>query len=144
MGLIARLERTTDIMRNFYARIVLCVVCCNVLLAVAFAAQKHAPKGDDWPLQNASIGEIEIAAGTSHQVQVMYPAPDGPSFPLKASVAWSIEPAVKGISIDQAGKLTVDGKRPAWHNRNHPCRYREGKKKVVRENVCVPSGRESR
>lgn len=62
---------------------------------------------DDWPLQNASIGPIEIPAGTSRQVQVTYPTPDGPSFPLKASVTWSIEPAAKGISIDKTGKLTV-------------------------------------
>jgi hypothetical protein len=77
-----------------------------------FPAQKHASKADDWPLQNASIGPIEIAAGTSRQVQVMYPTPDGPSFPLKASVTWSIEPAVKGISIDKSGKLTVDADVP--------------------------------
>jgi len=112
MGLIARLERTTDIMRNSCARILLCVACCNVFLAATAWAQKHASKGDDWPLQNASIGEIEIAAGTSRQVQVMYPTPDGPSFPLKASVIWSIEPAVKGISIDKTGKLTVDANVP--------------------------------
>ena len=42
----------------------------------------------------------------------MYPAPDGPSFPLQASVTWSIEPAVKGISIDKSGKLTVDADVP--------------------------------
>jgi hypothetical protein len=79
-----------------------------VFFPVAFTAQKHASKADDWSIQNASVGPVEIAAGTSRQVQVMYPAPDGPSFPLKASVTWSIEPAVKGISIDKTGKLTVD------------------------------------
>jgi hypothetical protein len=42
-------------------------------------------------------------------MQVMYPTPDGPSFPLKASVTWSIESAVKGISIDKSGMLKVDG-----------------------------------
>jgi hypothetical protein len=112
MGPIARLKRTTDIMRNSYARILLCVACCGVFLAFAFSAQKHASKGDDWPLQNASIGPIEIPAGTSRQVQVMYPTPDGPSFPLKANVTWSIESAVKGISIDKTGKLTVDANVP--------------------------------
>jgi hypothetical protein len=95
-------------MRNPYTRILLCLACCNALLAIAFPAQKHPSKRDDWPLQNASIGAVEIAAGTSRQMQVTYPTPDGPSFPLKASVAWSLESAVKGISIDKAGKLTVD------------------------------------
>ena len=99
-------------MRNRYARILLCVACCNAFLAVAFSAQKHPSKGDDWPLQNASIGAVEIAAGTSRQMQVMYPTPDGPSFPLKASVTWSLESAVKGISVDKTGKLTVDAHVP--------------------------------
>jgi len=83
-----------------------------VFLPVACSAQKHASKGDDWPLQNASIGSVEIAAGTSRQMQVTYPTPDGPSFPLKASVTWSIEPAVKGISIDKSGMLTVNADVP--------------------------------
>jgi hypothetical protein len=87
-------------------------IYCFAFSAVAFSAQKPAAKPDDWPLQNASIGSVEIAAGTSRQVQVMYPTPDGPSFPLKASVTWSIEPAVKGISIDKTGKLTVDADVP--------------------------------
>jgi len=99
-------------MRNSYARILLCLACCSVFLAVALPAQKHGSKGDDWPLQNAFIDEIEIPAGTSRQVQVMYPTPDGPSFPLKASVTWSIEPAVKGISIEKSGKLSVDAGVP--------------------------------
>ena len=42
----------------------------------------------------------------------MYPVPDGPLFPLKASVTWSIEPAVKGISIDKTGKISVDADVP--------------------------------
>jgi len=88
------------------------VACCNALLVIALAAQKHPPKADDWPLQNASIGSVEIAAGTSRQMQVTYPTPDGPSFPLKASVTWSIEPAVKGISLDKAGTLKVDADVP--------------------------------
>ena len=95
-------------MRSPYVQIMLCVACCNALLVIAYSAQKHLSKADDWPLQNASIGQIEIAAGTSRQMQVMYPTPDGPSFPLKASVTWSMETAVKGISIDKAGMLTVD------------------------------------
>ncbi|MGZ4898104.1 MAG: hypothetical protein ACXV8X_00465 [Candidatus Angelobacter sp.] len=81
-------------------------------MATVCLGQKPAPKPDDWPIQNATIGPIEIAAGSSRQVQAMYPTPDGPSFPLKASVTWSIEPAVKGISIDKAGKLNVDADVP--------------------------------
>lgn len=99
-------------MRIPYARILLCVVCCSAFLAIAFSAQKHASKADDWPLQNASIAPVEIAAGSSRQMQVMYPTPDGPSFPLKASVAWSIEPAVRGISVDKSGMLKVDADVP--------------------------------
>lgn len=99
-------------MRNPYPRILLCVACCSAFLAIACSAQKHRSKGDDWPLQNASIGAVEIAAGTSRQMQVTYPTPDGPSFPLKASVTWSIGPAVKGISIDKSGMLKVDADVP--------------------------------
>jgi hypothetical protein len=95
-----------------YTRILLCVACCSALLSVACSAQKHASKADDWPLQNASVGAVEIAAGTSRQMQVTYPTPDGPSFPLKASVTWSIEPAVKGISVDKSGMLKVDADVP--------------------------------
>ena len=87
-------------------------IYCVAFSAVAFSAQKPAAKPDDWPLQNASIGPVEIAAGTSRQMQVMYPTPDGPSFPLKANVTWSIEPAVKGISVDRSGMLTVDADVP--------------------------------
>jgi hypothetical protein len=99
-------------MRSPYARILFCVACCSASLAVAFSAQKHPSKADDWPLQNASIGAVEIAAGTSRQMQVTYPTPDGPSFPLKASVTWSLETAVKGISIDKSGMLKVDAEVP--------------------------------
>lgn len=63
-------------------------------------------------MNNASIGSVEIAAGGSRQMQVTYPVPDGPSFPLKASVAWSMEKPVKGISIDKSGMLKVDAGVP--------------------------------
>ncbi|MBZ5492092.1 MAG: hypothetical protein LAO76_14260 [Acidobacteriia bacterium] len=99
-------------MTNTYARILLCLACCSALLSVACSAQKHGSKGDDWPLQNASIGAVEIAAGTSRQMQVTYPTPDGPSFPLKASVTWSIETPAKGISVDKSGMLKVDADVP--------------------------------
>lgn len=108
----APLAGETLTMRDNSVRAKLLFICCVAFSAVAFAAQKAAAKPDDWPLQNASIGPIEIAAGTSRQVQVMYPTPDGPSFPLKASVTWSIEPAVKGISIDKSGMLKVDADVP--------------------------------
>ena len=102
------MERTTDIMTNSCARILLCVICYSAFLAITCSAQKHASNGDDWPLQNASVDPVEIAAGTSRQMQIMYPTPDGPSFPLKASVTWSMERPVKGISIDKSGMLKVD------------------------------------
>lgn len=95
-------------MRNPYARILLCLFCWSALWALAFSAQKQATKPNDWAINNASIGPIEIAAGSSRQLQVTYPVPDGPSFPLKASVTWSIETVVKGISIDKSGMLKVD------------------------------------
>ena len=99
-------------MRNPYSQIMLCVVFCSAFLTSACSAQKPASKADDWALQNAGIGSIEIAAGTSRQLQVTYPVPDGPEFPLKASVTWSMEQPVKGISIDKTGKLTVDADVP--------------------------------
>lgn len=99
-------------MRNPCGRILLWAVCCCTFSAIAFAAQKHASKADDWAMQNAGIGPIEIAAGSSRQLQVTYPTPDGPSFPLKASVTWSMERPVKGISVDKTGKLTVDADVP--------------------------------
>src|SRR5262245_19409240 len=95
-------------MRDSCARTLLCMACCSAFLAISCSAQKRPSKGDDWPLQNASIDPVEIAAGTSHQVQVMYPTPDGPSFPLKASVTWSMERPAKGISIDKSGMLKVE------------------------------------
>jgi hypothetical protein len=123
-------------MRSSYTRMLLCFACCNVFLAIAFAEQKHPSKVDDWPLQNASIGAVEIAAGTSRQMQVTYPAPDGPSFPLKASVTWSMETPVKGISIDKTGKLR---RRPAWYNRDDLGRCREGEKEVIGKGIRLPS-----
>jgi hypothetical protein len=66
---------------------------------------------DDWAMNNAQIGPnspIEIAAGGSYDAQVVYPVPDGPLYPLKANVVWSIESPVKGITIDpKSGKITV-------------------------------------
>ncbi len=99
-------------MRSPCAGIMLWVVCCSAFSAIVFAAQKPASKGDDWALQNAGIGSIEMAAGSSRQMQVTYPVPDGPSFPLKASVTWSLERAVKGISIDKSGMLSVNADVP--------------------------------
>lgn len=99
-------------MKNVYARTLLCSACFSAFLAIACSAQKPASKGDDWALQNAGVGSVEIPAGTSRQLQVTYPVPDGPEFPLKASVAWSMEQPVKGISIDKTGRLTVDADVP--------------------------------
>jgi hypothetical protein len=94
-------------MRNHWLRVALCVIYCSASFTTACFAQK----ADDWPIQNALIGPdstIEIRAGSSYQARAMYPVPDGPLFPLKARVTWSIEPAVKGISIDPTGKVSVD------------------------------------
>ncbi|HLK08243.1 MAG TPA: hypothetical protein VKV30_09885 [Candidatus Angelobacter sp.] len=99
-------------MKNVYAPTLLLLACFSTFLVIACPAQKPASKADDWALQNAGIGSVEIAAGSSRQLQVTYPTPDGPSFPLKASVTWSIEPAVKGISIDKSGMLKVDADVP--------------------------------
>ena len=96
-------------MRNSY--VVLCVFCC-AFLAIGCPAQKQTSKANDWAMNNALIDSVEIAAGSSRQVQVIYPTPDGPSFPLQASVTWSMESAVKGISIDKAGMLKVDADVP--------------------------------
>lgn len=95
-------------MRTGWARYGLWVcVSLAALCAVCFARKK----ADDWAMNNAMIGPdspIEVRAGSSYQAQAMYPVPDGPLFPVKASVAWSIVPAVKGISIDAAsGKISV-------------------------------------
>ncbi|HSK44195.1 MAG TPA: hypothetical protein VLA83_09950 [Candidatus Binatia bacterium] len=99
-------------MRDNCLRIQLVFVYCFIFLAVACSAQKPATKPDDWAINNASIGLVEIAAGTARQMQAMYPTPDGPSFLLKASVAWSMETPVKGISIDKSGMLKVDADVP--------------------------------
>lgn len=99
-------------MRNSYAQVLLCVLCLSVCSATSCSAQKARPKPDDWAMNNASIGSVEIAASTSRQMQVTYPVPDGPSFPLQASVAWSMEKPVQGISIDKSGMLKVDAGVP--------------------------------
>jgi hypothetical protein len=82
-----------------------------VLVCVAVGAVSMAQKKDDWAINNAMIGPdspIELAAGSTYQAQAMYPVPDGPLYPLKAKVSWSIEPEVKGVSIDaNSGKITV-------------------------------------
>jgi hypothetical protein len=93
----------------------LCVIYCIAFSAIVCSAQNPASKPDDWAIRNAMIGpdsSIEIRAGSSYQARAMYPVPDGPLFPLKASVTWSIEPAVKGISIDATGKISVDADVP--------------------------------
>src|SRR5262249_55291645 len=83
-------------------------LCCfAIMISVVCPAQKK----DEWALNNAQIGPdspIEVPVGSSFVVQVMYPVPDGPLFPLKETVVWSIAPAVQGITIDAAsGKITV-------------------------------------
>src|SRR5437899_5079978 len=89
-----------------------CSGVCIAIIAVFCLAQKP----DEWAMQNAQIGPdnpIDARAGTSHDAQAMYPVPDGPLVPLKATVAWSIAPAVKGISIDaKSGKISVDAGVP--------------------------------
>lgn len=97
-------------MRDNCTRIKMLFIYCLIFSAVGCLAQK--PSANDWPMQNAFIDAIEIVAGSSRQLQVMYPVPDGPSFPLKASVTWSMERPVKGISVDKTGKLTVDADVP--------------------------------
>lgn len=98
-------------MRNSYVGLALCVFC-YAILAIECPAQKPATKPNDWVMNNALIDSVEIAAGSSRQMQVIYPTPDGPSFPLQASVTWSMGPAVKGISIDKTGMLKVDADVP--------------------------------
>src|SRR5260221_2299998 len=94
-------------MSIYLARVGLCVFCCSLIVGTGCLAQK----ADEWAIQNAMIGPsspIEVQAGSSYQAQAMYPVPDGPLFPLKAGVEWSIAPAVKGISIDaKTGKISV-------------------------------------
>ncbi|HEY5028202.1 MAG TPA: hypothetical protein VIK39_07320 [Candidatus Angelobacter sp.] len=102
-------------MRKCWVRVVLCVSFSSIVLAIACFAQKQAPKPDEWPIHNALIGPdspLEIRAGASYQARAMYPVPDGPLFPLEANVAWSVEPAVQGISIDPTGKISVDAAVP--------------------------------
>ena len=94
-------------MKNPHAGFML-YVFCHAFLAIGCQAQKP----NDWAMNNAFVGPVEIAAGTTRQIQAMYPTPDGPSFPLQASVTWSMESAVKGISIDKAGMLKVDAEVP--------------------------------
>jgi hypothetical protein len=96
-----------------WMRTALSGLCCGLMMAaVACMAQKP----DEWAMRNAMIGPdspIEIPAGGVYAAQVMYPVPDGPLFPLKANVAWSLAPAVKGISLDpQSGKISVDAAVP--------------------------------
>ena len=82
-----------------------------VCMAVSLGAWSQKRKADDWAMNNAQIGPdspIEIAAGSTYTPQVMYPNPDGPLSPLKASVVWSITPKAEGIAVDQrSGKITV-------------------------------------
>lgn len=81
------------------------------VLFVAGSALCQQQKAARWDMDNAQIGPdspIEIPIGGSYQARVAYPTPDGPLIPLKATVAWSIMPEVKGIAIDPAtGKITV-------------------------------------
>jgi hypothetical protein len=83
-------------------------------MVLAGACMEQKP--DDWAMQNAMIGPdspIEIPAGGTYTAQAMYPVPDGPLFPLKAKVVWSIAPGVKGISMDpQSGKISVEAGVP--------------------------------
>ena len=78
---------------------------------LAACAVSIAQKKDEWAMNNAMIGPdspIEMRAGSTYQAQAMYPVPDGPLYPLRAKVTWSIEPAVKGIAIDPgSGKITA-------------------------------------
>ncbi|MBZ5506269.1 MAG: hypothetical protein LAO78_12485 [Acidobacteriia bacterium] len=96
-------------MRIRWARNVFCLCLSILALCAACFGQK---KADEWAISNAMIGPdspIEVRAGSSYHAQAMYPVPDGPLFPLKATVAWSIAPAVKGISVDaKSGKISVD------------------------------------
>jgi hypothetical protein len=102
------------IMRDQRSCIQICFICYVAFFTVACSVQKGT-KPDNWAMNNALIGPdspIEIAAGSSYQARAMYPVPDGPLFPLKASVTWSIEPAIKGIAIDKTGKISVDADVP--------------------------------
>lgn len=81
------------------------------MMVLVIAGVCAAQKPNDWAFQNAMIGPdspIEMKAGSTYQAQVLYPVPDGPLYPLKATVTWSMDPAVKGIAIDaSSGKITV-------------------------------------
>jgi hypothetical protein len=123
-------EGETHTMKNVYAHTLLCLACFSTFLTIVCWAQKTASKADNWALQNAGIDSVEIAAGTSRQIQVTYPVPDGPEFPLKASVTWSIEPAVKGISIDKAGTLKVDAGVPHGTTATILADLEKGRKKL--------------
>jgi hypothetical protein len=50
-------------MRDKCPQIKVVFIYCFVFSAIACLAQKPAAKPDDWAMQNASIGAVEIAAG---------------------------------------------------------------------------------
>jgi hypothetical protein len=108
---IAELRRGQEnaIMGDRWLRVRRYVIYCIAFCTLACSAQKQTVK-QDWATNNAMIGPdspIEVRAGSTYHARAMYPVPDGPLFPLKQKVAWSIEPAVKGISIDAVGNITV-------------------------------------
>jgi hypothetical protein len=117
-------------MKNRRVRIALLLFACGLLVAATGFAQK----ANEWAIQNAMIGPnspIEIRAGSYYNAQVMYPVPDGPLFALKASVTWRIEPAMKGISIDEkSGKITVDADVPQGATTNVHANVDGGRRKL--------------
>jgi hypothetical protein len=124
---------------------------CVISYCLFAGAACNAQESNQWAFQNAMIGPdspIEVRAGGFYTAQAMYPVPDGPLFPLKASVVWSIAPAVKGISIDaKSGKISVDAGVPhgatttVHANVNHGRRKLEAKLYVFRPEVNPLIGR---
>ena len=116
-------------------KMALCVFCCSAIVMAACFGQKPSQKPDDWAINNALIGPdspIEVSAGSSYMARAMYPVPDGPLFPIKGEVTWSIEPAVKGISIDtKSGKISVAEDVPHGATASVHANVQGGKRKLV-------------
>jgi len=110
------------------------------LILMLVAAAHGQKKLSSWELDNAVIGPespIHLIPGSTYTAQIMLVNPDGPLSPLKTKADWSLESAVKGVTINRlSGQIDIAKDTPNGISAKIIARI-EGGRRVLKTSLFI-------